>query len=418
MADAMVADDPSYFQRFWAEAGYVGHDEPGLASAVIDAKAVVKRVVTATELLAAAEAIPGVGALAKFMVGMKGPDFPCAFELEGDLPAHATGASLRFATGAAVGRSLYVAGIARRVWYVDGADDAGVQRLAGVVAGDELVIDNRDFLAFCYSYRHHAAADRNPLAVDGTSVFPQHPLIPSGPLQGGPASGRFTGKLLLLPATHDSNVWPGTAVALMERIAQVQGPEGAARVRIRWMEHAENLPGSFIPPKAGPAMTTRFIDYNPIVEQSLHDLAAWVEDDIAPRSTGFEYVGGRLHLAATGHERAGVQAVVTARVDGGARAEVQAGQPVALEVEIDVPPDAGAVVGAVWDVEGRGEFAHPLDLPDEPGNPLRLTLQHSFDLPGSYFPCVRVTTHRDGDRTAVKRVIPNLGRVRVVVSEA
>ena len=41
-----------------------------------------------------------------------------------------------------------------------------------------------------------------------------------------------------------------------------------------------------------------------------------------------------------------------------------------------------------------------------------------LDKPGTYFPSVRVTAHRDGDVNASQRRLVNLGRVRVVVSDA
>jgi hypothetical protein len=416
LADGMVAEDPEYFRAFWCEPGYVGHDAPeALAPYLVQTKAVVTRVVTATELLAMATSIPGVGALAKFMVGMKGPDFPCGVVVDGHIEGHLIGASVRIASGAAAGRSLYVGGLADDVWYLDGAGENGTARLAGVVPGDELLVDNRDFLAYCYSYRHHAppTGPGRP-EVDGVLLYPQHPLPRSAALLGGPASGVFTGKLLLLPATHDASVWPSSAVALLERIAEVQGPDAPLRTRIRWMENAENLPGSFIPPKNGLAMTTRFIDYNPLVEQSLHDLAAWVEDGVAPSSTQFAFSDGRLRLAADAEVRGGIQPVVVATANGSSRAEVSVGEPVVLGVDAAVPAGAGAVVTVEWDVDGGGAFAHPIEL--SPAAQVRLTTTYVYDRPGTYFPSVRVLSHREGATDAKYRLIPNLGRCRVVVS--
>ena len=46
----------------------------------------------------------------------------------------------------------------------------------GVEPGDEVHLDNRDFLAYCYSYRHHpeTAAEVRRLAIDGQPLYPQH----------------------------------------------------------------------------------------------------------------------------------------------------------------------------------------------------------------------------------------------------
>jgi hypothetical protein len=43
-------------------------------------------------------------------------------------------------------------------------------------------------------------------------------------------------------------------------------------------------------------------------------------------------------------------------------------------------------------------------------------VQHHFDKPGTYFPAVRATAHRDGDVNATGRRVQNLARVRVLVS--
>jgi hypothetical protein len=43
-------------------------------------------------------------------------------------------------------------------------------------------------------------------------------------------------------------------------------------------------------------------------------------------------------------------------------------------------------------------------------------LQHVYERPGTYFPGVRVTSHRRGDVRATSGRIANLARARVVVS--
>jgi hypothetical protein len=422
LADAMIAEDPEYFQAFWSEPGYVGHDFPGLcAGDLVATTALAKRVVTAEELLAIADGLPGIGALARFMVGMKGASYPCAVELDRPVDGYLLGASMRIGSGPAKGRSLYVAGIAGTIVFVDGAGEAGTARLSGVAPGDELRIDNHNFLAFCYSYRHQTSAaaaglSGDPTTLDGRAIFPQRPLPRAAALMGGPSSGVFSGKLMLLPGTNDATVWPSSAVSLLHHIQRVQGAHSADRVCLRWMEHAENLPGSFIPSGGGPAMTTRFIDYNPIVEQSLHDLAEWVETGVAPASTGYEYVGGRLRLSEDAEARAGIQAVLKATVNGRSRVVIQAGQAVTLSVSAVVPPGAGTVVGVAWDTDGTGNFDQRPDGVDGQASSLTVALSHTFATPGTYFPCVRVTSHRQADVAATTRLIPSLARVRVTVT--
>jgi hypothetical protein len=421
LADAMVAELPALFEEFWSVPGHVGHDFPEqLAPYLVQSTAVVRAVVTAEEFAVRATGLAGLGAIAKFTVGMKGAEYPCALELESDVGGYLTGASLEVVSGKAAGRSLIIAGlVGEHTLYVDGAAESGTLRMTDVSPGDEVRIDNRNFLAFCYAYRHQVAEwDRESMStfLDGKPVYPRHGLPTAFALGGGPASGSFGGKLLLLPGTHDANVWPGRADALVGHIRRVQGDDARDRVRLRWMENAENIPGSFLPSEGGLSMSTRYIDYNPLVEQSLHDLAAWAEHDVAPVDTAYEYAGGRLTLAADARTRAGIQAVIVARANGAARADVAVGESVTFEVTAEVPPGAGSVVSADWDFDGTGAFADELVGIDGLTNPVHLTTTHAFDRPGTYFPAVRIRSHRDGDRSATSRLIPNLGRVRVVVT--
>ncbi|WP_261557639.1 tannase/feruloyl esterase family alpha/beta hydrolase [Frankia tisae] len=420
LADDMLAELPEFFEGFWSEPGHVGHDFPELlAPHRVQATARVRAVVTAEQLAARAAGLAGLGAIAKFTIGMKGAQYPCALELDTDVAGYLLGASIKVVSGEAAGRSLIVAGVVGEdTLYVDGAAESGTLRMTDVVPGDEVLIDNRNFLAFCYAYRHQVAEwDRESVAtfVDGRPVYPRHGLPTAFALGGGPASGSFGGKLLLLPGTHDANVWPGRADALAGHIRRVQGSAAADRLRLRWMENAENIPGSFLPSAGGVSMSTRYIDYNPLVEQSLHDLAAWVENGTPPVGTAYDYTGGRLALAPDARTRGGIQAVVTVTANGAVRAEVPAGEPVAFEVTAEVPPGAGAVVSAAWDFDGSGTFASELAGIDGQANPVQLTTTHAFDRPGTYFPAVRVKSHRDGDVSATSRLVPNLGRVRVVV---
>jgi hypothetical protein len=82
-------------------------------------------------------------------------------------------------TGAAAGRSLYATGASGDVFACDGTGDANVLRFTGVEPGDEVLVDNRKFLAYCYYARHHVIDDEPAFAhllLDGVPVYPQHPV--------------------------------------------------------------------------------------------------------------------------------------------------------------------------------------------------------------------------------------------------
>ena len=99
------------------------------------------------------------------------------------------------------------------------------------------------------------------------------------------------------------------------------------------------------------------------------------------------------------------------------RADVGVGEPVTLAVEADAPAGGGTIIGVEWDFDGTGAFAVVRTTASTgPRASVRLETTHAFDTPGTYFPSVRVTAHRDGDVDAAHCRLLNLGRVRVVVS--
>ncbi|MHB8463966.1 MAG: tannase/feruloyl esterase family alpha/beta hydrolase, partial [Acidimicrobiales bacterium] len=52
MADSLEEQDPEYFERFWTQPGYIGHDQPELvAGDRIDARLTITRVLTARDML-------------------------------------------------------------------------------------------------------------------------------------------------------------------------------------------------------------------------------------------------------------------------------------------------------------------------------------------------------------------------------
>ena len=81
-----------------------------------------------------------------------------------------------------------------------------------------------------------------------------------------------------------------------------------------------------------------------------------------------------------------------------------------------MPHGTGKVVNVEWDFLGDGEFADVQPGIDGSKVALTATTTHTFDEPGTYFPAVRVTSHRLGDPSSPHARILNLGRVRVIVS--
>lgn len=412
------AYDHEYFDAFWSEPGYLGHDRPEMfKDRLVSFGTRVKRVVSAGEALPAAT-LAARGWVAEAAYGV---------ELDIEDASRALRATVRIEDGAAAGRELWIAALNGKVLLPFGSKEP--KGFQGVQVGDRVTVDNHDFLAFTHYYRYGTAAlpeAREPgatvipefygSAVDGKPAYPQRPPIP-GPQYT--IHGKFPGKMILCQGTHDPNVWPTKIVPYARMVEWRLGAKFEKQFRLWWMENAthgnpETFGPTFNPEKRPAVWTTRLIDYSPIIRQGFRDLVTWVEKGIpAPASTAYTMTSdNELVIPATAKERGGVQAVVTVTVNGGVRADVKVGQRVTLAGSGVMPPGTGSVVSAEWDFEGIGTWPRKVKLE---GAKARVDSRVTFAYakPGTYFATFRVGSHR---RNAKGMPIYNLARVRVVVS--
>ena len=134
-----------------------------------------------------------------------------------------------------------------------------------------------------------------------------------------------------------------------------------------------------------------------------------------PRPRATQVVDGQVVVGRGGRSAgAGVQPVVALTVDGGERADVAVGAEVVLRAERR---------GARRRRAGRGRRVGPrrhrrLRSARSGRRPARGSPSsgtHSFAAPGTHFVTVRVAAQRDGDTTTRYARVQNLARVRVVV---
>lgn len=425
MAESLVEQDPSYFENFWTQPGYVGHDRPELVSQdVINKKAKVKAVLTGKDILSDPRFDAPEHQNFKLLVSVfsslgVGEDLPMAVELEDVGPGYRLGAAVKPVSGEAAGRALYCASVADNVYYCDGEGEANLLRFKDVSPGDEVHIDNRKFLAYHYFARHHLMEDMqfDVFRVDGRAIYPQHPVPRQSALMGVGYSGQFKGKLIWVHHTKDSSLWPPQGVIYRDAVLKAQGENGAKeRFRLRWIENAEHGPSMMVPSLPNRASNTWLIDYMPYIEQSIADLIDWVENGIEPVDTNFEWVENKVILSPDATERRGIQAVIEVTANGGERTEIAVGEAVTLEMQASVPPGAGTIIEADWDFDGRGLFPFNQDGVDGKEASVKLTTTHTFDKPGEYFVTGRVHSHRDGDVNAESCRIPNVAQARVIVT--
>jgi hypothetical protein len=167
-----------------------------------------------------------------------------------------------------------------------------------------------------------------------------------------------------------------------------------------------------------PSHLTRLVPYVGVLQQALRDLSAWAEKGLPPpASTDYEVLDGQVKVPPTAAARKGIQPVVSLTANGREIVEANVGETVQFEARIESPPGTGVVVGADWDFEGAGDFpvSEALEFTSSDGGAARVKARYAFSSPGTYFPAVRATSHRQGSRSTRFARAQNLGRVRVVV---
>jgi hypothetical protein len=419
--------DPTYFTEFWTKPGYLGHDHPEYFTGDrIQFKTTVGAPITAAEAAqlrlstdpfanltrdfdrgGVDTAYKGPPAEANKVVGYRlGTMPPQVYFLGGDLIV---------SSGAAKGKRLTLATLRGDVIMLGVAD---ARLAAQILPGDEVSIDNSNFLAMETYHRHQVPGpdfkvwDRYRDAA-GKPLYPQRPML-LGPLftkstAGSLQTGKFEGKMIVAASLWDREAMPWQADWYRQRVKDHLGARTDANFRLWYTDHA--LHGDEPTPDAA----SRIVTYVPVLQEALRDLALWVEQGkVPPASSGYRIAQGQVVTAPGAAQRLGIQPVVTLRVAGGQRAEVRAGQRVTFTGTIEVPPGAGGVVAAQWDFDGQGKF--PASSSVRPGvKRATVSTTYSFARPGTYFVALRGVSQREGDAANPYRRIRNLDRVRVVV---
>jgi hypothetical protein len=416
---------PEYFTNFWSKRGFIGHDAPDrLQGRLMQFTTTVKAVHTGAELssefmvamaLASAGAQPlaGFGAL-----------------LDVDEPHKLFMAKLTVRSGKAAGREMYVTRV---------LDDGVVLPFAqkcpemfdDVQPGDEIDVDNRDWLAFCHLYQHsvewnipglHTDGRRVPsdyerFAVDGNPVHIQSPAA-DYPLD---LVDPWPGKMIYIGAVLDICIWPTIVGSFDEYVRSVMGDRIDDHYRLWWVENCTHvraeMPMMFTPEKDPRVWRTRLVDYEGVGAAALTAVRNWVEEGVAPPASDRYEMTADKHIVFPddADERGGIQPVVRLRVNGGTRADVKVGQTVTFEGTGQVASGAGTVVKADMDFDSTDTWPFQQDGVDGTSRTVSVDATHSYDRPGTYFPVLRVVTS-EGTADGAERV-RNLARVRVVVTD-
>lgn len=414
--------DPTYFDEFWTEPGYLGSTmppsmrrdlvvHPCTVAALIDAG-------EAVELGLNLGSLPGQirGGVDTAWRGVGAPrPIPVAVRLSSAPGVEILGAELVVTSGAAAGERLLVTEVTDDVAVFGPADPEVIARLS---PGDTVELDNRGFVAAQTYHRHQVPGPEFAVwdqfrDADGAPAYPQRPLL-LGPLFAAAAAGtvqtgRFDGKMIVVACLLDREALPWQADWYRQRVIEHLGEATDDHFRLWFVDNA--LHGD----DEVQEHPTHSVSYLGVLHQALRDLSAWVEQGVAPPATsGYQVVDGQVVAPVAATDRGGVQPVVLLTADGAARADVAVGDDVTFRVEAAAPPGTGAVVSVEWDLDGAGTF--PVADAITPGEQVVVERRHAFTDPGTHFVTVRVAAQRDGDQATPYARLHNLARARVVVT--
>lgn len=449
-----IPPDPSYVEDFWTKEGYEGADPDSYAARarVHQYKTTVGALLTEEE--ATQRGLPRQVTQDGTFINPVGVDTAsqgeeqesseeasagpaiAAIQLTSVPDKDLRGAMLIVKTGAAAGTSIPLgrsagdvvapgAAVAMdpRIAFFTGAGaalEAAFSNLAMLKPGDEVELDNSASLAADVYNRHVVPeGDYLPWAqyldAEGKPIHPQRDRLPDTtggrpPAGGTVPTGKFKPKVIMVASLWDELAAPWNADWYARRAKEHWGPEFNDNFRLWYTDRAMHTDSVAAP------SPTRVVSYVGVLHQALRDVAAWVEEGVPPSpSTSYRFVDGQIVVPPTAAERGGIQPVVNVLANGNTRADVSVGQAVSFSAEIEVPPGTGEIIVAEWDFDGAGTFPIASDLPPSSASTVQVTATHTFTEPGTYFPTLRATSHREGDLETPFARIHNLGRVRVVV---
>ena len=316
------------------------------------------------------------------------------------------GAGLQLTTGEAAGPPALLHRHRRRpVLPATVTARPNLERFNGVKAGDEIHVDNRKFLAFCYFHRHHLMDDAqfDSLRLDGSADLPAAPGAADVAADGRVLLGPLRGQAALDPP-HPRLV--AVAVAGHHLPAAPSGRRRAPRRRPRSSGcSGRRTPSTsrrrICPIGSAPGhrhLADRLLPSHRAGPRRPHRLGRGgrraAEHHVRATSTA------QVILPATAAERGGIQPVVIGHGQRCARGRGR-GRRVGA-----VPGRRRGAAGRRHDRLGRmglrrhGVPSRSATTSTAPTPSVSLTTSHTYDTPGTYFVTARVQSNREGDAQA------------------
>ena len=423
--------DSSYFKEFWEVPGYAGADPESTACRDrLQFAGIVKNV-----------HVPGAKTQANEIDDRNGVDTAWQkaladgnggwIELE-EVPQgdnlYLKGVTITVQTGEAAGMQMLLGqtiGNCLVIGMCYGLDNVeGV--LSKIQPGDKVSLDNSDYIAIQYYYRHQVPQDLSFRAWDqfrdenGNPTIPQRAFVMGYGFTGTGTvqDGNIQGKTIVVQALMDESTCPWCADWYRSKVRESKGNEDD--FRIYYMERCMHGDVTFME-------NNMVINYLGAHRQALLDISDWVERGIEPPcSTNYTYDDGQIYPAAVAAERGGVQPIVQLRANGSVCARVKVGEPVTLTAKALVPQGAGKVTAFDFGFADNRNLPGGMDADFPVGSQITpieedglqgavAAVTHVYDQPGTYFAAVRVKSNRYGDPKARFTQVKNLARARIMV---
>lgn len=423
--------DPDYFKDFWTVPGYLGADPTSCAAKDrLQFRTKVKAVHLPDEIDQLDGYANGVDtAWKKKLSDGRGTWLELENGPEGD-NLYLVGVEMTVLTGAAAGNKMTLRDI---------HDDCvsigicyGVADLPALVGtmqpGDEVLLDNSDYIAIQSYYRHQVPDDLHFHAwdqfrdADGKPNLPQRPNIMGYSLSGTGTiqEGTIQGKTIVIQSMMDESTCPWCGDWYRNTVAREQGSE--ENFRLYYMDRCMHGNVSWLE-------NNMVTNYMGALHQALLDVSDWTERGIEPLpGSNYQLVEGQIVLPDTAGERKGVQCIPTLLANGKDCAHVKAGEAVHFTAKAVVPAGAGTVTAmdyAFVSDESLSFAKIPITCFPNKGqftvsgkdglSSAECTFEHVYDAPGTYFASVRVATQRNGDADDLFTQVKNIARARVIV---
>ena len=414
--------DPEYFTDFWQEPGYLGSDpDSSVHRDRICYRAKIREVVFQGEEQknrgmsgsstdeAYKKLLTGNCAVSEILLDRdfekEDPYFPglTAKVLTG------TETGMEFAVKELRGNSLIPAAAP--------GEDMPPETLLELGPGDEILIDNSDYLAAQTYHRHQVPTSdfcgwNQYRDENGKPVYPQRPkLMGPGFTYSGCGSvqdGRIQGKVIVICCLLDG-AFPWQGDWYRKKVEENCPGRSEEYFRIWYMDNC------YHDDRYQTVDETRITSYVGALHQALLELSAWVEKGEEPAdSTGYEIVDSQVIIPDAAEERKGIQPVVALSAD---ETHVAPGEKVAFHASARTPLGHGKIVSMAFSFEGEQTFCPEEICLSEDGTCGEAWAEHRYQKPGTYFATVRAASHLTGDGEDLLMQPTNIARMRIVCEE-